>query len=147
MSDLITLQADLKKAMLASDAVARDAIRMAIAALKNRRIELGKDLGPEESLAVIAKQVKTRQESVEQYEKAGRKDLADREQAEIDVLRRYLPEELSEERTKEIVTEAIGRLGLTSKKDLGVLMKSVLAEHRGRIDGKLVQRLAGELLG
>ena len=141
------IQADLKTAMREQDAIARDALRMALAALKNRRIELGKDLSEQEILAVLSKQVKTRQESYEQYEKAGRQDLADKEGTEIEVLRRYLPAELSEGEIREIVEEKIAELGISSKKELGQLMKAVLSEHKGRVNGKLVQRFASELLG
>ena len=141
-----TLQADLKDAMRAGDTVARDALRMCIAALKNQRIENGKDLSEDEALVVVAKQVKTRQESLEQYEKAEREDLAAKERGEIGVLRRYLPEELSEERTREVVQEKIAELGLESRKDLGQVMKAVLGGYKGRVNGKFVQQYAAELL-
>lgn len=144
---LDTLQADLKQAMRAGDADTRDAIRMVLAALKNRRIELGADLEEAESLAVLTKQVKSREDSAQQYDAAGRPELAAKERAEIEVIRRYLPEQLSEERVAELVDEAIAATGASSKKDLGQVMKRILAEHKGRVDGKLVQRLAGERLG
>jgi len=146
VSLLEEIQKDLKEAMRGGDTVARDALRMALAAFKNRRIEKGSDLSEEEAMAVVAKEVKTRQESLETYEKAGREDLASKERGEIDVLRRYLPEELSDERTREIVQEKIETLGIRSKKDLGQLMKAVLEEYKGRVNGKLVQRFASELL-
>lgn len=143
---LETLQTDLKQAMRAGDADTRDAIRMVLAALKNRRIELGADLDEGESLAVLTKQVKSREDSAGQYDAAGRPELAAKERAEIEVIRRYLPEQLSEEAVRELVERTIARLGATSKKDLGQVMKAVLADHKGRIDGKLVQRFASELL-
>lgn len=141
------LQEDLKGAMRAGDTTTRDAVRMVIAALKNRRIELGHEPDEGEALAVLGKQVKSREDSAQQYDAAGRPELAARERAEIEVIRRYLPEELSEERVAELVDEAIAATGASSKKDLGLVMKHVLAEHKGRVDGKLVQRLAGERLG
>ena len=140
------IQANLKDAMRSGDSVTRDTLRMVIAAIKNQRIENGKELNEEETLAVLSKQVKTRQESLEQYEKAGREDLASKERAEMEVLRGYLPDELSEERTKEIVQAKISELGIQSKKDLGQLMKAVLGEYKGRVNGKLVQKLASELI-
>jgi len=142
-----TLQGDLKQAMREGDATARETLRMVLSALKNRRIELGRDLDEAEELAVLSKQVKTRQDSAEQYDAAGRAELAQRERDEIAVVQRYLPEELSEERTREIVAETIASLGVDSKAAMGQVMKAVMAEHRGKVNGKLVQRLAGELLG
>ena len=141
------LQADLKEAMRSADAVARDTLRMVMAALKNRSIERGQDLSEAEELAVLQKSVKTREDSAEQYAAAGRQDLADKERAEIEVVRRYLPEPLSEDEVRSIVAAVIEKEGLSSKKDLGKVMKSVLAEHKGRVDGKQVQRFAAELLG
>jgi uncharacterized protein YqeY len=140
------IREDLKEAMRGGDTVARDALRMVLAALQNRRIETGEDLSTEDALRVISQQVKTRQDSLEQYERAGREDLAAKERGEIDVLRRYLPEELSDERTREIVQENIAELGIESKRDLGRLMKTVLAEYKGRVSGKLVQQYANEIL-
>lgn len=146
MSVLETLQNDLKAAMRARDEVSRATLRMVIAALENRRIELGRGLEESEELAVLGKQVKSRQDSAEQYEQGGRPELAQRELAEIEVVRRYLPTELSEDALRDIVRATIERLGVDSKAGLGQVMKAVMAEHRGRVDGKLVQRVAGELL-
>lgn len=146
MSVFEEIREDLKDAMRGGDTVARDALRMVLAALKNRRIETGEDLSGEEALRVISQQVKSRQDSLEQYERAAREDLAAKERGEIEVLQRYLPEELSDERTREIVQENIAELGIESKRDLGRLMKAVLAEYKGRVSGKLVQQYANEIL-
>jgi hypothetical protein len=143
---LAKLQDDMKSAMKSGDALTRDTLRLAITDLKKRELDLARELSPDEELAVLHKCVKTREDSVAQYSAAGRKDLSDKEQAEIGVIRRYLPRVLSEDETRTIVQEAIRRLGLTSKKDLGALMKAVLADHKGKIDGKLVQKHASELL-
>ena len=140
------LNEELKSAMRSGDTVARGTIRMVLAALKNRRIETGKELDEGEELQIRSKAVKSRQDSVVQYDEAGRRDLADQERAEIEVIRRYLPREISEEEVQEIVRSRIEELGLDSRKQMGQLMKSVMADHKGRIDGKLVQRIAGELL-
>ena len=141
------LQEDLKGAMRRGDDVARSTLRMVIAALKNRRIEEGRDLTEAEELAVLGKQVKSRQDSAEQYAAAGRDELAERERAEIAVIQGYLPAQLGEDETRAIVRAAIEAVGASSKKELGRVMKAVLAEHKGSVDGKLVQRLASELLG
>lgn len=146
MTVLETLQRDLKEAMRAGDVIRRETLRMVIAALKNRRIEKGSDLDETDELAVLVKSVKSRQDSVDQYAAAGRDDLAAKERAEIEIIQGYLPAQLSEDEVRDLVREAIAETGAESKKDLGLVMKSVMADHKGRVDGKLVQRLAGELL-
>ena len=146
MKLLAKLQEDLKDAMRAQDVTTKETLRMTLAALKNRRIEAGEDLDEGTELQVLTKQVKSREDSVEQYEAADRKDLADQERAEIEVLRRYLPEQLSEDAVRTLVEKVIADQGLTSKKEMGQVMKAIMAEHRGKVDGKLVQKLASELL-
>jgi uncharacterized protein YqeY len=143
---LETLQNDVKRAMKAGDTLVRDTLRLVISELKRREVDLGRDLEPDEELAVVTKAVKRREDSVAQYHSAGRTDLADRERAEIEVVRRYLPAVLGEDETRAVVQETITAVGATSKKDLGQVMKAVMAAHRGTVDGKTVQRLAAELL-
>ena len=140
------LAEDLKSAMRAGDVTTRGTIRMVLAALQNRRIELGEDLDEGAVLLVLNKAVKSRQDSIEQFEAAGRSDLAEKERAEAEVVRRYLPRGLSEEEVREIVRAKVEELGLDSRKQFGQLMKSVMAEGKGRVDGKVVQRIAGEFL-
>jgi uncharacterized protein YqeY len=144
---LAKLQSDMKQAMKTGDALTRDTLRLAITDLKKRELDLARELQPDEELAVLHKCVKSREDSVAQYSAAGRTDLSDKEQAEIGVIQRYLPRMISEDETRTIVQQTIAKLGLTSKKDLGQVMKAVLAEHKGKIDGKLVQKHASELLG
>ncbi len=146
MQTLAKLQDDMKQAMKAGDALTRDTLRLLIAGLKSKELELARELEPAEELAVLQKAVKTREESAAQYAAAGRDDLAARECAEVAVVKRYLPEMLSEAETRELVRATIARLGVGSKKDLGQVMKALMAEHKGKVDGKLVQKLAGELL-
>lgn len=140
------IQDDLKAAMRAGEALRRDTLRMLIAAFKNRRIELGKDLSDADVLGVLTTAVKTRTDSAEQYAAAGRPELAEKERAEIDVIQAYLPRQLDESEVRAIVQAKITELGATSKQDLGKVMKAVMADHKGAVDGKLVQRLTGELL-
>ena len=146
MSKLEKLQADLKDAMRSGDVVGRETLRMVISAFKNRRIEKGSDLDEGEELAVLTKQVKSREDSVTQYDQAGRKDLADKERGEIEVIRRYLPAQLSEDEVRTLVFETIEAVGAKEKKDMGAVMKAIMAEHKGKVDGKLVQRFASEKL-
>jgi uncharacterized protein YqeY len=137
---------DVKAAMKAGNALERDTLRLLQADIQKREVALGRDLSPEEQLDACAKAVKTRQESIEQFDKAGRKDLADKERAEMAVLQRYLPKVRDEAETRALVQALIAELKLTAKKDVGVLMKAVMAKHKGEVDGKLVQKIAGEIL-
>ena len=127
--------------------VARGTIRMVLSSLKNRRIELGRDLEEAEELQVLNKAVKSREDSAAQYDAADRTELAAQERAEIEVIRGYLPEAPSEDDVRALVQAKIEELGIDSKRQLGQLMKGVMAEGKGRLDGKLVQRIASELLG
>ena len=140
------LQDDMKLAMKAGDTLSRDTLRLVIADIKKRELDERRDLTADEELAVLQKAVKSREDSVTQYGAANRTDLVDREKAEIGVIRRYLPSLLSESDTAAIVARTIAELGVTAKKDLGQVMKAVLAAHKGQVDGKLVQKLASERL-
>ncbi len=138
---------DVKQAMRDKNAVARDTLRMVQADLKNRRIELQKDLVDDDVLAVLARNVKTRQDSVQQYESAGRPELADKERAEIAVIEGYLPEKMSDDDARAAVQAAIDESGAASMKDMGAVMKVLMAKHKGLIDGKTAQGFVKELLG
>ncbi len=146
MTSLEKLQADVKQAMLARDEVTRDTLRMLVAAVKKHELEGGKTITDELVNEVLLAAAKTRQESIDQFSKAGRADLVAKETAELEVVRRYLPRQLNEDETRSVVQTLIAELKLSSKKDLGQLMKAAMARHKGQIDGKLVQKLAGELL-
>ncbi len=140
------LQADMKQAMRDKNDIARDTLRMVLADLRKKEAELGKALAPEDETAVLVRAVKTRQDSVEQYEKAGRADLVARERGEIAVVQAYLPKALSESETRAAVQAVIKELAVSSKKDMGTVMKAVMAKHKGQVDGKAVQKILGEVL-
>jgi uncharacterized protein YqeY len=119
MSLLETLNADMKAAMFAKDNLTRDTLRHVLAGAKNIRIELGRDLEDEDVTAVVMRGVKTRKDSLEQYEKAGREDLASVERNELTVLEKYLPKALGEDEIRAIVADAIAAVGAESKRDMG----------------------------
>jgi len=139
MSLLEQINADLKKAMLERDTVTRDTLRM----VKSELLTLDK---PDE-LAVLSRAVKSRRDSIKSYVEGGRQDLADKEQAEIEVIERYLPKQLSEDEAREAIAGIIGELGLSSKRELGTVMKELKARYPGQVDGKLASSIAGKLLG
>ena len=140
------IQADLKAAMTARENFKRDTLRLIMSDLKNKQIELGRDLKDEDTLSVITKAKKSRQDSLEQYTEAGREDLAAIERGELEVISIYLPEEMGEDELREIVTAAVAEVGATEPKDMGALMKVLMPKVKGRADGKAVQRIVMELL-
>jgi uncharacterized protein YqeY len=138
MSLLAQLDADLKKAMLERDDVTRDTLRM----LKSELLTLD---DPDE-IAVLTRAVKSRRDSIESYVEGGRQDLADKEQAEIEVIQRYLPKPLTEDQARHAIESIIEEVGASTKKDLGKVMKEVRNRFPGQIDGKLASTIAGQLL-
>lgn len=140
------IESDLRTAMKDRDAIAAETCRMLLAAIKNEEVAKRRPLTDEETLALLNRAVKTRQEAVALYEKGGRADLADKERREIDVVRRYVPEPLTAAELAAAVDAVVRELGATSKKDLGRVMKALMARHPGRVDGRLANRIAGARL-
>ena len=140
------IRADLTAAMKAQEKEKLSTLRMLQSALKNEQINVGHELSDEEAMSVIRKAVKQRQDSIEQYTNAGRTELADKERAEMDLLKGYLPAELSEEELESGLREIIASTGAQSKKDMGKVMKEATARFRGRADGKKVQEVVQRLL-
>jgi uncharacterized protein YqeY len=134
-----TLGADIVTAMKAKDQTRLTALRMLKTALTNKTIEKGRALEAAEELQVVSMLVKQRRDSIEQFTKGGRQDLADKEQAEIGVLTGYLPAAASDEDVTAAVSAAIAETGATSAKDMGKVMKAVMAALAGKtVDGKKV---------
>jgi uncharacterized protein YqeY len=133
---------DMKAAMRGKEAVKLGALRMAKAALMNREVERGRPLDEAESQQVIASLIKQRRDSIEQFEKGGRADLAAKEQAEIGLLEAYIPPPVDTAEVERAVDEAITETGATSAKDMGRVMKAVMAKFAGaQVDGKTVSEL------
>ena len=131
------LSEDLKRAMKDKDQVRMDDIRMMKAAILNKELELKKELDDADMSRVMTMLVKQRRESVEQYQKANRADLASKELKEIDIIQHYLPQALSPEDIRRIVDAAIQETGSKSLKDMGIVMKAVMAKLIGQtVDGK-----------
>ena len=142
MSLTDTLTADIGRAMKAKDATALTALRMLKTALTNKSIEKNRTLEPAEELQVVGALVKQRRDSIEQFTAAGRPELAAKEQAEINVLDGYLPPAASDDDVVAAVTAAVASTGATTAKDMGKVMKAVLAALAGKtVDGKRVNEL------
>lgn len=149
MAFIDRISEDLTAAMRAKDTTRLATLRMAKAALINREVERGRALDDTESLQVVASLIKQRRDSVEQFRQGGREDLATKEEAEIAVLDAYLPPPVGEAEIEAAVAAAIAETGATSARDMGKVMKAVMARFAGAtLDGKVVsdlvrKRLAG----
>jgi uncharacterized protein YqeY len=139
---------DLTSAMKARDQARVAPLRMAKAALMNKEVEKGRALDDGETQQVVASLIKQRRDSIEQFTKGGRTDLADKETAEIAVLEAYLPPPIDPREIETALDAAIAETGATSAKDLGRVMKAVMAKLAGRaVDGKVVNELVRKRLG
>jgi uncharacterized protein YqeY len=135
------ISSDLRSAMKSRDTVKVNVLRMVLSAIKLAEVNKMGTLTDEEIVGIIKKEIKERQESIETYAAAGRKDLVDSEAAEEKVLESYLPEMLGKDEIENIINESIKELGSLSVKDFGKLMKTVLGKAKGRADGKTVSEL------
>lgn len=141
-----TIRIDMTAAMKAQEKERLSTLRMLQSAIKNEQIHLGHELSDEEALTVIRKAVKQRMDSIEQYTNAGRTEMADRERAEMELLKAYLPPELSDEALESGLREIIASTGALSKKDMGKVMKEATVRFKGRVDGKKIQETVSRLL-
>lgn len=142
------LFADMKEAMKAREEgkTRLSTIRMARAAVKNAEIAKGHALSDEETIEVLAKELKERQDSIPDFARGGRDDLVAKLEEEISILREYLPAPLSEDNIRQLVQETIQEVGATSGRDLGKVMGAIIPKTRGRADGRLVNKIVRELL-
>lgn len=140
------IEEDLKSAMKGGDTSVRDTLRMLKSEIKNREIESRSELDDDGVVGIISKSVKKRRESIRMYEQGGRQELADKESREIDILLKYLPEQISEEEIRQRVSEVIGKLDSPDMKQMGKVMKEAMAAVGKGADGALVSRIVKELL-
>ncbi|MEK8129659.1 GatB/YqeY domain-containing protein [Paenibacillus filicis] len=140
------LNDDMKLAMKSQDKFKLSVIRMVRAAIKNIEIDQRKPLEEQEVLDVLNREVKQRKDSLQEFEKAGREDLAESLRAEIVILMDYLPQQLSDEEVKAIVQQTIQEVGASSKADLGKVMGALMPKVKGRADGKIVNQFVQQLL-
>lgn len=140
------LEAALKAAMKNKENQRRDVIRMSLNALKQETIDSRRELSAEEATAILQREVKKRRESIEEYRKAGREDLATTEQAELDILTEFMPRQLSADEIRAIVNEVIAETGATSARDMGKVMGPLMQRVKGIADGKLVNQIVREQL-
>jgi uncharacterized protein YqeY len=140
------VRADMTEAMKAQEKERLSTLRMLQSSLKNEQINVGHELSDEEAMTVIRKAVKQRQDSIDQYTGAGRTELAAKERAEMELLKTYLPPELTDEELEAGLREIVASTGAQSRKDLGKVMKEATARFKGRVDGKKIQEVVSRLL-
>ena len=140
------IQDSMKSAMRSGDKITLESLRLALAAIKNEEIKARRELTTDEIQRTITTLCKQRSESIEMFAKGGRNDLVEKEQAELKVLQRFLPEPLTDEEIKSAVRIAIQASGAQELQDLGRVMKEVMPKVSGRSDGKRVNELAREIL-
>ena len=142
------LTEDMKQAMREREAgkFRLSVIRMVLASIKNVEINERRELSQEDLLAIMSKEVKMRRDSLEEFKKADREDLAAQAQAEIDILVAYMPAQLSESEIREIVKAAVETTGASSAKDMGKVMAAIMPKTKGRADGKVVNQIVREFL-
>lgn len=141
------IQENVKSAMKNRDAVTLSTLRLLLSAIHNEEIRLRKELSAEEIQKTITTLCKQRNEAIELFRKGGREELAQKEETELAVLKRFLPQPLSEDEVKALIQGCIEESGATSPQDLGKVMKLVMPKVSGRSDGKRVNELAKALLG
>ncbi len=146
MSIAERVESDFKEALKSGDKASVSILRLIKSALKNKEIEKGGTLTEEETLSVLNTLSKQIRESIVEYEKAGRADLVEKEKKELEILQRYLPEQLSEQELKSIIHQVINEVEAKSIKDLGKVMKTLMPRVKGRADGKIVNQMVREVL-
>jgi hypothetical protein len=134
------IQEDVKSAMRAHERERLAALRLITAAIKQKEVDDRIELDDQQVLAVLDKMVKQRRESLEQYQKAGREDLADKEQFELDLIQTYLPEPLGEDEIDDLIRAAIEKVGASSVRDMGAVMGALRGQVQGRADMKAVSQ-------
>jgi uncharacterized protein YqeY len=140
------IRADLTESMKARTAERTSTLRMLQSALKNEQINVGHELSDEEAMGVIRKGIKQRLDSVEQFTKGNRPELAAKEQVEMEILKAYMPPELTDAELESGLREIVASTGAQSKRDMGKVMKEATARYKGRAEGKKIQEIVSRLL-
>jgi uncharacterized protein YqeY len=140
------IQEATKAAMKSGDRVTLSTLRFLLAALHNEEIKERRELSEEEVLKTISSLCKQRLDSIEQFRRGGRDDLVEKEEAELGILRKLLPQALTEDEVRALIRSSIGEVGATGAQDLGKVMKQIMPKIAGRAEGKRVNELAREML-
>ena len=142
-----TLNNDIKAAMKAKDKETLAVLRMIKTAVQAAEIDKKEELNPEEELTILAREAKQRRESLAEFVKAGRDELVAKTEAEIEIVERYLPKQLSVEEVKEVIATVAEKIGATTQKEFGKLMGAVMQELKGKADGNVIKEQVKAHLG
>lgn len=137
---------DAKEALKSKDTLTLSVLRMLKSEIRYKEIERGSELSDDDVISVLSTAIKKRKDSIQQFEKGGRDDLASKEKEELAVVIKYMPEQVSEEELSQIISQAISEEGATGASDLGKVMKLVMPKIRGRADGKKVNQMVSSQL-
>ncbi|MGB2805134.1 MAG: GatB/YqeY domain-containing protein [Candidatus Zixiibacteriota bacterium] len=137
---------DAKEALKSKDTLTLSVLRMLKSEIRYKEIERGSELSDDDVISVLSSAIKKRKDSIQQFEKGGRDDLASKEKEELAVVTKYMPEQVSEEELSRIISQAISEEGATGVSDLGKVMKLVMPKVRGRADGKKVNQMVSSQL-
>jgi uncharacterized protein YqeY len=140
------LQDDLKAAMRSQDAPRKAALRMVLAAIQYAEVGKTEELGDEDTIAILQKEVRRREEALEMIRDAGRTELANEETIQIEILQAYLPKQLTVEELTDLAQSVVSQVGATSVSDLGIVMKNLMPLVKGKADGRVVNQVVRELL-
>jgi len=140
------IELGIKEALKSGDQIRLSTLRFLLAAVQNEEIAKQREAADEDVIAVVQKQVKQHKESIEAYEKGGRQELAQKEKNELEILNKFLPQQMSEEEIKKIVDEARASLSEGDKNNFGKVMGMVMAMVKGKADGNLVSKVVKELV-
>jgi len=140
------LNEDMKALMKSGDKFALSVVRMVRSAVKNAEIDARRELTDDEVMDILTREVKQRRDALQEFEKAGREDLAEQAKAELEIIQRYMPQPLTDEELDQLVQEAISAVGATSKADMGKVMSALMPKVKGRADGKQVNAAVQRLL-
>ncbi|MEC2160053.1 GatB/YqeY domain-containing protein [Virgibacillus halodenitrificans] len=147
MTLLEQLNQDIKQAMKNKDKETLSVIRMVKASLQNESIKLGKDsLTEDEELTILSREVKQRKDSLQEFKSAGRDDLVEKLEREINILQEYMPKQLTTEELEAIVQSTIQEVNATSKKDMGKVMSAVMPKVKGKADGSQINEIVQKQL-
>tara|TARA_Y100001960_G_scaffold132306_1_gene140516 strand:+ start:1404 stop:1850 length:447 start_codon:yes stop_codon:yes gene_type:complete len=141
-----SIKEDLKNSIKKQDNIKKSVYRFILSAIHNEEIKLGKELSEDEVLKLLIKQAQQRKDSIEAFEKANRDDLVQKESKELEIISQFLPEQISEDKIKELATQAINDSNAQSVKDLGKVMPLLMKQLGGKADGKTVNKIVMELL-
>ncbi|MDD5447974.1 MAG: GatB/YqeY domain-containing protein [Actinomycetota bacterium] len=138
---------DQKSALKGGDKIKLSTIRILRSEIRNEEIKKGSELSEDETIGVLAREARKRKEAITEYQKAGRVDLVEKESKELEIIKDYMPAELSEEELRSIIADAIEETKASSKRDLGKVMSAVMPRVKGKAEGEKVNQIVREMLG